>query len=638
MRFLLLLCFAPACFGAAADDFFRAIRSNDLGALRGLIAARADVNVRGEREVTPLIYAATNGSVESVKILLEAGADVNAANAFGATALIRAVNQPEKVRLLLAKGADVNARTRQGRTALLAASYDERGEEVVKMLLAKGANPNVTDEAAGTTPLLAATFTNCASVARLLIERGLDVNARDRRGFTPLMNAASWNNVELIELLLAKGAKINAVSEPEGEAVKNGKIQLGLFTPLLLASTYGSPRAIQTLLAAGADVNARDTRGMTPLMLAVTSERQNPEIARMLLAAGADGSIRSKAGETAADWARKFNHPAMLKALDLAPDRAAAVSGEPAAGGRAETLKRAIAMLEKTNPSFLVNGGCVACHHQNTGMMAVGLARERGIPVDEAAAAEVTKAARGMWLGFSEGLMQRLDPPGGEDMLNYPLWGFAGMKYPADGVTDAMVFDLAAMQKRSGAWMRGGIARSPSSDSSISLTTMAVRALQIYGSPGRKAEFDERIKRAAAWLAEAKPVFNEESAMLLLGLKWTGAGRAKIARLAKTMLSEQRPDGGWSQNPWLASDAYATGQTLYALHEAGGLSAKDAVYQRGLAFLEKTQQADGSWRVKSRSPKFQPYFESGFPHGHDQWISSLATAWAAMALALDAGR
>jgi hypothetical protein len=50
-------------------------------------------------------------------------------------------------------------------------------------------------------------------------------------------------------------------------------------------------------------------------------------------------------------------------------------------------------------------------------------------------------------------------------------------------------------------------------------------------------------------------------------------------------------------------------------------------------YLLERQEADGSWHVRSRSPKFQPYFESGFPYGPDQWFSQAATAWATMALA-----
>jgi hypothetical protein len=105
-----------------------------------------------------------------------------------------------------------------------------------------------------------------------------------------------------------------------------------------------------------------------------------------------------------------------------------------------------------------------------------------------------------------------------------------------------------------------------------------------------------------------------------------------LARLASAAAGRQRPDGGWAQTPYLASDAYATGQTLAALKEAG-IPVTDPAYRRGAEFLLKTQQGDGSWHVASRAPKFQPYFQSGFPHDHDQWISMSATAWATMALA-----
>jgi hypothetical protein len=99
------------------------------------------------------------------------------------------------------------------------------------------------------------------------------------------------------------------------------------------------------------------------------------------------------------------------------------------------------------------------------------------------------------------------------------------------------------------------------------------------------------------------------------------------------LLARQRPDGGWSQLPSLDSDAYATGQALVALTESGSLRVTDPAYKQGVQFLLKTQFEDGSWYVKSRVIKVQPFFESGFPYGQDQWISAAATNWAVMALA-----
>ena len=85
----------------------------------------------------------------------------------------------------------------------------------------------------------------------------------------------------------------------------------------------------------------------------------------------------------------------------------------------------------------------------------------------------------------------------------------------------------------------------------------------------------------------------------------------------------------------MGSDAYATGEALYALN-AGRIPISDPVYRKGIGYLLRTQAADGSWHVKSRSIWVQPYFESGFPYGHDQWISVAGTAWAVMALSLAA--
>ena len=100
----------------------------------------------------------------------------------------------------------------------------------------------------------------------------------------------------------------------------------------------------------------------------------------------------------------------------------------------------------------------------------------------------------------------------------------------------------------------------------------------------------------------------------------------------KRHIAEQHPDGGWSQIPTLSSDAYATGQALTALAESGVIRPSDRVYQRGVRFLLNTQLEDGSWYVRSRAIPIQPYFDSEFPHGKDQFISAAATNWATMAL------
>jgi hypothetical protein len=138
------------------------------------------------------------------------------------------------------------------------------------------------------------------------------------------------------------------------------------------------------------------------------------------------------------------------------------------------------------------------------------------------------------------------------------------------------------------------------------------------------------MARAATWLENSTPLTTDDRVMQLLGIHW--AKRQPPEYRVKELVAIERSDGGWGQTSSLPSDAYATGQALYALHELG-IPTSDATYRRGVEYLMRTQLDDGSWHVKTRAAGFQPYFQSGFPHGHDQWISSAGTAWAAMALA-----
>jgi squalene cyclase len=81
----------------------------------------------------------------------------------------------------------------------------------------------------------------------------------------------------------------------------------------------------------------------------------------------------------------------------------------------------------------------------------------------------------------------------------------------------------------------------------------------------------------------------------------------------------------------MESTVYATGKALYALQIAG-MPASETAYARGVAYLLRTQQEDGSWYTRTRAMAFQPYFDAGFPHGFDQWISAAGSSWATLAL------
>ena len=163
------------------------------------------------------------------------------------------------------------------------------------------------------------------------------------------------------------------------------------------------------------------------------------------------------------------------------------------------------------------------------------------------------------------------------------------------------------------------------------LHLLIIAALPFLFRAARRAEFDQRVAKARRWLAETKPELDYEQTFQLLGLVWTGASPSEINHAVASVKKLQRKDGGWGQTANLASDAFATGSALYALQLAG-VPASEAGSKRAVGYLLSTQLPDGSWHVASRGPKLQPYFQSGFPHDHDQWISAAGTSWAVAAL------
>jgi ankyrin repeat protein len=615
----------------SADRFYKAIRNNDLVSLRSM-ATPTSVNTADRHGTTPLMDAAAIGSTEALNLLLERRADPNAKNAFGATALMWAAGDIEKVRLLLRKDADVNARSNIGRTPLLIAALYDGSFEIAKLLIEKGADTAARDKL-GFTVLEAAAQGNDTATVRLILAHGGDVKAKDGIGATPLIAAAMNGNAEVVKLLLAKGGDVNAVTVEFFESVKNGPIALGRFTPLILALPYGGFETVKLLVDAGANVNAADTRGMTPLMLAVSSDRPDPRTIRLLRSKGADVTIKSKRAETVSDWANKFHNPEVLEALGISvPEAARDISVRPVTDskqlGVKAAVEKSVELLQGTNSKFVATGGCVGCHAQNLTGMAVKVASVNGAEVDGKADAEMARSVLLLQGGIQQTLMQQVDPPPGRDGVEYSVLQFGATGLPASRAIDALLHYLVAGQRKAGNWPHLGVPRPPIQDGDFFGTAMAIRCLQLYEIPARKAEFQDRMQRAGAWLNKAQPRSTEDRVMQLLGLQWVGM---PLRQRERELLALQREDGGWAQTPWLSSDAYATGQVLYVLHEAG-MPASHEAYARAVQYLARTQQSDGSWHVTSRAPKFQPFFQSGFPYDGDQWISSAATAWAAMGM------
>ena len=577
------------------------------------------------------MYAAALGSLDAVKLLVEAGAKVNAANDFGATPLMWCAGDLAKVRYLLSKGASVTARSKAGRTPLsIAAAYDG-SVEIARLMIQKGADVKAIDESGASVLEIAASVNNL-EVARILVDKGADVNTTDSGGFTALGDAVSAGDrsAELVKLLLDHGAKVNVASGDTVEVVKNGKIRIGWMTPLLLAVPQAEYPVVEMLVKAGAKVNAKDIRGLTPLVLAVATDHANARIVRFLLENGADPKIVSEDGETVLDWARKYRNPEVMRALGLAPE---VLPAERAHSAAARSLPAAIqagvAVMQGAGAKFLETGGCISCHAQHMTGLAVAAARASGVKVDAALETEQARATVLLRGGLEQTLFQVVDPITGVDSLQFSLMQMAASDIPPSLSTDALVFHIAAMQRHGGDWPNYGLARPPLEDGGFQHTAKGIRALQLHPIPGRQAEFEDRIARATQWLEKAVPVTTEDRTMQLLGIRW--ANRKAPLERVQELIALQCADGGWGQTNDLPNDAYATGEALYALHETG-MPASDAVYRKGVEYLLRTQQQDGSSHVKTRAAGFQPYFESGFPHHHDQWISQSGTVWAVIAL------
>jgi len=619
---LVALVLSALCPAAEVSPFYLPIRNNDLAALRQLIRDPGPT-ARDARGNSPLMYAAALGSLESMRLLLEAGADPNIANNFDATPLMWCAGDAAKVRLLLSKGAKADARSKLGRTAFMIAAYNDGAIEAARLLLEKGADVNARDSG-GTSALELAAFANNIELARILIAKGANVNNVDALGFTPLLDAAGNGdrNAAMVKLLIEHGAQVNVKSGDTIETVKNGPIKLGHLTALQFAA-QANYEATEALLNAGADVNAKDVRDATPLVFAVATDRPNPKIVKLLLDKGADR-------EPALEWARRYQDPSILPLFGLTPAKRedATPAASPNRTAR-EAIAKALAVSQPTAANFVMTGGCVSCHADHLNGIAVSTAKPLGIPADyplEDRRAAATATLRGL---LDQEMFQLQDPPAGADGMESSLMQLAASKVPPTLSTDSMVHYIAAMQRKEGDWPLFGIVRPPLEDGSFAPTAKAIRVLRQYAIAGRKAEFDERVERAAKWLEAAEPRSTEDRVMQLLGIAW--AGRTAPSNRTRELIAKQRADGGWGQTDNLRSDAYATGEALWALHETG-MGASEAVYRRGVEFLLRTQQEDGTWHVASRALGFQPYFQSGFPYEHDQWISQAGTAMASIAL------
>lgn len=618
-----------------------ALRAGDRQAFLKFAADDAKLlNARGPEGSTPFMYAVLYGDAALLEDLLKKGADPNARNDAKATALMWAAGDLEKTRVLLAHGADVNAISDEPRTALMIAAGRPGNIAVVKLLLDHGANVNPTDNPPGeSSPLIQAALAADADSMQLLMSHGAQLKAPGAAG-AALVMALTQNCPKCVD------------------AVLKADLSKDDFTGALQGvTTFAGANTVRMLLDRGADVKAFDPTGRTPLMYAAASELLPVDVVKLLLERGADVNAKSAhkqskdTGLTSLDMAMWFGNTPVVEALVKAGARTSGTAAYappkplPAATIQA-AIERSLPLLQRADASFAAKSGCISCHDNSLTAMTAGLARTRGLPVDERIASAQVKVNAAYLEHGRDSLHQGHFPAQagsgpfgdtfGEGILAYVLVGLDAEHFKPNLDTDAVAMYLEDHQMPDGSWVyTAADSRPPICSAYMAQTALALRALQLYAPRAIQAESAKSIQLAAAWLAKTEPKSFEDRVWRVMGLAWSGVNKDAASAARSSLASLQRADGGWSDMPTMESNAYATGRALVALQLAG-LPVSNPAYQRGVKYLLNTQLEDGSWYVRSRALGFQPYFDNGFPHGIDQFVSNAGTDWGAMALALAA--
>jgi N-acyl-D-amino-acid deacylase len=334
-----------------------------------------------------------------------------------------------------------------------------------------------------------------------------------------------------------------------------------------------------------------------------------------------------------------LNRSTLAAPAALIACRAAAQADEPEAAAQQSKISHAVvrglAIVQKAAASYPKNRNCFSCHHQTLPMLAMVAARERKAATDEGLLNAQAEFTHQSFQGRIEPMKEGMGIGGISMTVGYGLWALDLAGWKPDETTEAMVTYLLKNQKEDGHWTFQ-TERPPLEASHVTSTVLAAYYMPKFAAESQRDEVEAAVVRARKWLETAPADSQEDLVMSLWGQHLLGTDRERLAKTRDQVLAAQRDDGGWAQLSSMTSDAYATGQTLYILR-ASGLPASAAAFQRGVAYLLKTQCDDGSWRVETRSKPIQVFFDNGDPHGEHQFISIPATAWsvAALAAALD---
>ena len=240
-----------------------AVKKADKVAVRAMLQQpQIDVNLPEADGMAALHWAAYLDDLETVDLLIRAGANVKATNRYGVTPLSLACTNGNAAMIeeLLKAGADPNTALPEGETALMTAA-GTGNVAAIKALLAHGADVTAKEGSKGQTALMWAVAEGHAAAAQALIAAGADLHARSKGKFTPLLFAVRRGAIDVVRLLLAGGADVN-------ETVQGAAFSAGVAGPtedstsaLGLAIINGQFDIAALLLENGANPNAPDSRG-----------------------------------------------------------------------------------------------------------------------------------------------------------------------------------------------------------------------------------------------------------------------------------------------------------------------------------------------------------------------------------------
>jgi squalene-hopene/tetraprenyl-beta-curcumene cyclase len=282
---------------------------------------------------------------------------------------------------------------------------------------------------------------------------------------------------------------------------------------------------------------------------------------------------------------------------------ASAGAGAPVAPAPAEvrrSVERGLGFLAKEGVAWMQEQKCIACHHGAFLLWSHNEARRRGFTVDAAKLDSWTDQALGLYLSTEK--ERREKKKGGVEAANLIL-GQAGRPAADDKKAPrwkAVADLLVNAQQPNGSWKYEGQGQKrPDTEADEAISLWA--ALALTSVEKQDPDYPKARDRALAWLKDNRPGGGTEPAVgrLLLELRFGEPTRAQA--LAKELVGRQNADGSWSWSKGWPSDAFATGQALYALGKAG-LTRDDPAVARGVKFLLEGQKPNGSWYAPTKKP------------------------------------